>query len=54
MALIDDIRADAEAALRALPNLRDDAVAEALGEAAEDADNLAVHLLRTEAKVGAR
>ena len=27
---------------------------EALGEAAEDADNLAVHLLRTEAKVGAR
>jgi len=27
---------------------------EALGEAAEDADNLAVHLLRTEAKVGAK
>ena len=27
---------------------------EVLGEAAEDADNLAVHLLRTEAKVGAR
>jgi dihydrolipoamide dehydrogenase len=27
---------------------------EALGEAAEDADHLAVHLLRTEAKVGAR
>jgi dihydrolipoamide dehydrogenase len=27
---------------------------ETLGEAAEDADNLAIHLLRTEAKVGAR
>jgi dihydrolipoamide dehydrogenase len=27
---------------------------EALGEAAEDADNLAVHLLRTEARVGAK
>jgi dihydrolipoamide dehydrogenase len=27
---------------------------EALGEAAEDADHLAIHLLRTEAKVGAR
>jgi glutamate-5-semialdehyde dehydrogenase len=34
VALIDDIRADAEAAGRALPQLRDDAVTEALREAA--------------------
>jgi hypothetical protein len=27
---------------------------EVLGEAAEDADALAIHLLRTEAKVGSR
>ena len=27
---------------------------EALGEAAEDADSLAIHLLRMEAKVGAK
>jgi hypothetical protein len=27
---------------------------EALGEAAEDADSLAIHLLRTEVKVGAK
>lgn len=50
MALIDDIRIDAEAARRSLPHLRDDAVASALRVAADRLDSQQAEVLAANGK----